>query len=152
MPIHLTTQHIAAINAHGEETFPHECCGFMLGKLAGDDDATVAKLVRAENTRHDSLRNRFEIDPGEFMRTDKAARAEKLDIVGFYHSHPDAPARPSEYDRERAWPGYCYVITSIISGKAADLTNWRLAEDRSGFIKDEIVTETVNEIATEEHN
>ena len=93
----------------------------------------------AANTRQDSPRNRFEIDPGEMVRVDRAARAEGLSVVGFYHSHPDAPARPSEFDREHAWPGYCYVIVSVAAGQPREMRNWLLRDDHTQFDEDAIL-------------
>jgi proteasome lid subunit RPN8/RPN11 len=138
--IELTQEHRAAIEAHGQETFPNECCGFMLGTLNGDDRG-VAELMRAANDREDEAKyNRFLITPEAFMRGEKAARMKGLDIVGFYHSHPNAPARPSQYDLDHAWPVYSYVIVSIQDGTAADMTSWRLKEDRSAFDPEDIRT------------
>ena len=132
MSLQTTPEHEAAIRAHAARDYPHECCGFLIGTSDGEA-VTLARVVPAANTRDDSPRNRFEIDPGELVKTDRAARAEGMDVVGFYHSHPDAPAIPSEFDREHAWPGYCYVIVSVRGG-------W--PEDRSGFLEDRIeVTE-----------
>ncbi len=132
------------MRAHGARDYPHECCGFLVGRLAppelGAGGVLVARIVPAANTREDSPRNRFEIDPGELVRTDRAARAEGMGVVGFYHSHPDAPAQPSNFDREHAWPGYCYVIVSVRQGGPQEMRNWRLREDRSGFDEDAIHT------------
>ena len=125
------------MRSHAAADYPHECCGFLVG-MSNGDAVTLARTVPAANTRDDSPRNRFEIDPGEMVRTDRAARAEGLGVVGFYHSHPDAPAVPSEFDREHAWPGYCYVIVSVRGGEPVDVRNWRLREDRSGFDEDEM--------------
>ena len=137
MPLHLTPEHDDAIRAHAVRDYPHECCGFLVGKSEGDT-VTVARVVPAANTRDDSPRNRFEIDPGELVKTDRAARAEGLGVVGFYHSHPDAPAQPSEFDREHAWPGYCYVIVSVRQGFPREMRDWLLRDDRSGFDEDPI--------------
>ena len=115
MPLQITAEHNASIHAHGARDYPHECCGFLVGRAEGDV-VTVARTVPAANTRNDSPRNRFEIDPGELVKTDRAARAEGMGVVGFYHSHPDASAQPSNFDREHAWAGYCYVIVSVRQG------------------------------------
>lgn len=138
MPLQLTAQHNQEIRAHGAEDYPNECCGFLVGRTDGED-VLVLRTVRAVNLREDSPRNRFEIDPGDMVKTDKAARRDGLGVVGFYHSHPDAPARPSEFDREHAWPGYCYVIVSVQNGLPKEMQNWRLAEDGKTFTEDEIV-------------
>ena len=147
MPLQLTTEHGDAIRAHGAEDYPNECCGFLVGRTDGET-VTVTRTVRAANLRDDSPRNRFEIDPGDFVKTDRAARADGLGVIGFYHSHPDAPAKPSEFDREHAWAGYCYVIVSVQAKQPRELRNWRLAEDHSHFEEDEIEEDEI--VRTEE--
>ena len=132
MPLQLTTQHDEAIRAHAAQDYPHECCGFLVGQADGET-VMVIRTVPAANLRDDSPRNRFEIDPGDLVKTDRAARAEGLGVVGFYHSHPDAPARPSEFDREHAWAGYCYVIVSVQAGLPREMRSWRLREDHQAF-------------------
>lgn len=144
MPLQLTAQHDQAIRDHAAQDYPHECCGFLVGRANGEI-VTVVRTVGATNLRDDSPRNRFEIDPGDLVKTDRAARAEGLGVVGFYHSHPDAPARPSEFDREHAWPGYCYVIVSVQAGQPKEIWNWLLREDRQAFTEDEItITEEIS--------
>ena len=137
MPLLVTDKHNDAIRAHGAQDYPNECCGFLVGKADGDA-VTVTRTVPAANTREDSPRNRFEIDPGELVKTDRAARADGLGVIGFYHSHPDAPAEPSNFDREHAWPGYCYVIVSVRAGQPQEMRNWLLRDDRTSFDEDAI--------------
>ena len=111
-----------ALRAHGEETYPHECCGVLLGKNEGGNNR-VRGLVRAGNTRTDSAHNRYNIAPEELVKIQRQARKLGLDIVGFYHSHPDHPAQWSKTDfAEAHWLGCSYIITSVEQGKAA-LTN-----------------------------
>ena len=118
----LSYQDYEALRAHGEETYPHECCGVMLGH-AREDGNEVVEIVRAGNTRTDSAHNRYNIDPAELIRIQRQARKSDLDIVGFYHSHPDHPAMWSSTDfAEAHWLGCSYVITRIAQGKA-DVTN-----------------------------
>ncbi len=138
MPLQMTTEHDQTVRAHAAADYPNECCGFLVGRADGES-ATVTRTVPAANLRDDSPRNRFEIDPGDFVKTDRAARADGLGVVGFYHSHPDAPARPSEFDREHAWPGYCYVIVSVVGGSPKEMRNWTLADAGSRFDEDPIV-------------
>lgn len=139
MAIKLTKEQRDAIEAHGEETFPNECCGFILGKASGDD-RDVQELLRADNDREeDAQYNRFLITPEAYMKGDKAARAKGLDVIGFYHSHPNAPARPSQYDLDHAWPWYSYVIVSIQDKVADAMTSWVLSEDRGAFSEESIV-------------
>jgi len=113
-----------AVRAHGEETYPHECCGILLGKMDIEkNEREVKVVVRAGNTRLDALHNRYNIDPRELIAAQKQARQAGLDIVGFYHSHPDHPPRWSQTDLAEAhWIGCSYVITSVVKGKA-DVTN-----------------------------
>jgi proteasome lid subunit RPN8/RPN11 len=113
-----------SIRRHGEESYPHECCGVLLGTIDVDNDERAVKIVvRAGNTRLDSLHNRYNIDPKELIAAQKQARQAGLDVVGFYHSHPDHPPRWSQTDLAEAhWIGCSYVITSVVKGKA-DVTN-----------------------------
>ncbi len=112
----------ASLRQHGEETYPHECCGVLLGTLDGDT-RTVTSIVRAGNTCTDSPHNRYHIDPKELVRIQRQGRERGEDIVGFYHSHPDHPALWSTTDLAEAhWIGCSYVITSVEKGKAV-LTN-----------------------------
>ena len=112
-----------ALRAHGEETYPHECCGVLLGKSESGTGNHVSQLVRAGNTRTDSAHNRYNIAPQELVKIQRQARGLGLDIVGFYHSHPDHPAQWSPTDfAEAHWLGCSYIITSVEKGKAV-LTN-----------------------------
>ena len=112
-----------ALRAHGEETYPNECCGVLLGKSVAGEGNHVREIVRAGNTRTDSAHNRYHIAPQELVKIQRQARTLGLDIVGFYHSHPDHPAQWSPTDfAEAHWLGCSYIITSVERGKAA-LTN-----------------------------
>ena len=116
-----------AIRQHGEETYPHECCGVLLGR-SGEDSRTVEKTVRCGNTRSDSPHNRYHIAPQELVRIQRQAREAGLEIVGFYHSHPDHPARWSQTDLAEAhWIGCSYVITSVEKGKAVATNSFELS-------------------------
>ncbi|MDR3745041.1 MAG: M67 family metallopeptidase [Acidobacteriaceae bacterium] len=111
-----------ALRAHGEETYPHECCGVLLGKAAPESNQ-VCEIVRAGNTRTDSAHNRYNIAPEDLIRIQRQSRKKGLEIIGFYHSHPDHPAQWSPTDfAEAHWIGCSYVITAIAQGKAA-ITN-----------------------------
>ena len=138
-----------AIRGHGRETYPHECCGALLGRDGVDGDSAtpggvqlpvreIAALFPLVNRRDDSPHNRFSVTAEDVRDAEKAAREKKLDVMGWYHSHPDHPARPSQYDREHAWPWYSYVIVSVASGKPAEMTSWRLSDDRSDYASEEI--------------
>lgn len=116
----------AAIRQHGEETYPHECCGVLLGQM-GEDARVVTSTVRCGNTRNDSPHNRYHIDPKELVRIQREGRERGEDIVGFYHSHPDHPARWSQTDfAEAHWIGCSYVITSVEKGRAAITNSFEL--------------------------
>ena len=116
-----------AIREHGEETYPHECCGVLLGQLDGDV-RWVSSVARCGNTRTDSPQNRYHIDPRELVRVQREGRERGEDIIGFYHSHPDHPARWSSTDLAEAhWFGCSYVITSVAKGKAAVTNSFELS-------------------------
>lgn len=132
------------IRRHGEETYPYECCGALLGRVEGDTRMVSAK-VRCRNMRADSASDRYEIDPAEAVRIQRDARTRGLDIIGFYHSHPDHPAYWSPTDLAEAyWLGCSYVITSIENGQAQLTRSFALAgrtvEDKA-FVEEELVTE-----------
>ena len=126
------------IRDHGTRDYPHECCGAMLGTDTGAG-RKVRSLFPLVNRRDDSPRNRFSITPEDFRAAERAAAERGLDLIGWYHSHPDHPARPSEFDREHAWPWYSYVIVSVAAGAPQDLTSWLLQDDRSRFEQEEVV-------------
>ncbi len=137
------------LRVHGEETYPHECCGVLLGH-ATESGNVVESAVRAGNTRTDSAHNRYNIAPGELIRIQREARVHGWDIVGFYHSHPDHPAQWSKTDfAEAHWLGCSYVITAVEGGKAAQTNSFRLAgttEDDKQF-QDEPIRVQVPEAA-----
>jgi proteasome lid subunit RPN8/RPN11 len=120
------------IHAHGVETYPHECCGALLGR-DGDGSREIVELLPLENRRNDSPRNRFEVTADDVRLAEETAREKHIDLLGWYHSHPDAPARPSEFDREHAWPWYSYIIVSVQHREPRDTTCWRLRDDRSAY-------------------
>ena len=126
------------IRDHSARDYPHECCGAMLGIDTGAG-RQVRSLFPLVNRRDDSPRNRFSITPEDFRAAERAAAERGLDLIGWYHSHPDHPARPSEFDREHAWPWYSYVIVSVAAGAPQDLTSWLLQDDRSRFEQEEVV-------------
>ncbi len=122
-----------AIRTHGQATYPEECCGFLLGHATPGGNR-VRALHRVPNRHADNRTRRFVITPEDFRAADRDARARGFDIVGIYHSHPDHPARPSATDlAEATFPGYTYVIVSVLQGVAAALTAWSLAPDRTRF-------------------
>lgn len=124
------------IRSHGAETFPFECCGALLGRES--EAREVLGLFPLVNRRDDSPRNRFAVTADDVRDAEKAARERGLDVIGWYHSHPDHPARPSEFDREHAWPWYSYVIVSVMGGAPAEMTSWRLNDDRLAYSPESI--------------
>jgi proteasome lid subunit RPN8/RPN11 len=127
------------MRAHGEETYPYECCGALLGRDAADEGLReVLDVFPLVNRRDDSPRNRFSLSPRDVIAAEREASVRGLDVVGWYHSHPDHPAKPSEYDREHAWPWYSYIILSVVQGTAAEMRSWRLREDRTAYDQEEI--------------
>jgi len=134
MSLRLKSADLVAIHRHGEATYPEECCGVMIGPVGDDGDVRIEELIAAENEREDESRhNRFLISPRALLQAQRSARERGLEIVGYYHSHPDHPARPSDFDRDHAWPGVSYLIVSVVEGKAVDTRSWRLTDDRSAF-------------------
>ncbi len=117
------------IRAHGEETYPHECCGALLGSLT-PEGWSIEVSIKAGNTRTDSAHNRYQISPAELVKIERESRRQGLSIAGFYHSHPDHPAQWSQTDLAEAhWLGCSYVITAVAKGKAAATNSFRLAGD-----------------------
>jgi proteasome lid subunit RPN8/RPN11 len=131
-----------AFRRHGEETYPYECCGVLLGRFEDDGTRTVTSIARCGNTRTDSAHNRYNIDPRELVRIQREGRERGEDIVGFYHSHPDHPAQWSPTDfAEAHWIGCSYVITSVDKGKAAATNSFELAgsdESDKRFVNEKI--------------
>jgi proteasome lid subunit RPN8/RPN11 len=127
------------IRREGEIAYPNECCGILLGRIADDNSRVVEGLIPIENAREAGEQyHRFRIEPEDLMKAELAARKRKLDVLGFYHSHPDHPAKPSDYDKEHALPYYSYIITAVDKGKAGDFTSWELKTDRSEFVREHI--------------
>jgi proteasome lid subunit RPN8/RPN11 len=117
-----------ALRQHGEETYPHECCGVLLGHFNDDGTKTVSRAARCGNTREDSPHNRYNIDPRDLIRIQHEGRERGEDIVGFYHSHPDHPAQWSSTDLAEAhWFGCSYVITSVEKSGATETNSFELA-------------------------
>ena len=137
--VRLNEELAGRMRAHAAETFPNECCGALLGR----EDANgreVVEVLPLVNRRDDSPRNRFAITPDDFRAAERAAKERGLALVGWYHSHPDHAARPSDYDRQHAWPWYTYIIVGVERGEPKLMTSWRLADDRAWFVPEEIQT------------
>jgi len=137
--IYLTEDHKKEIEKHGERDYPHECGGLLVGHFAADGTKSVVELLPMENASAEETRhNRVLILPKDVMRAERYAREKKLDVVGYYHSHPDDRAFPSQFDLDHALPVWSYIIVSVLEGKAADLRSWQMENDRSKFNVEEI--------------
>ena len=117
-----------AIRHHGEETYPHECCGALVGT-----GGRVSEIVALPNTTEEGPRRRFLVRPSDYRLAESRATELGGELLGFYHSHPDHPARPSQYDLDHAWPTFAYIIVAVAAGAAQDMTVWFLKDDRSIF-------------------
>ena len=137
--LHLSKDVLTQIHAHGEQAYPEEGAGFLLG----DDGAErlVKKILPLSNSREDTARhNRYLITPEDYLKAELEAGRLRLNLIGVFHSHPDHPNHPSEFDRDWAQPFFSYIITSVDLGKAIESRSWRLLEDRSQFVEEKIQT------------
>lgn len=128
-----------SIVQHGEGGYPNEVCGILLGKDI-DGRRVIRLTMPIENSfEQDEQYHRFLITPADMFRAERLARHDRLDVLGVYHSHPNAPAQPSEYDRDHAaWTTWSYVIVSVREGNAAELRAWKLRDDRSAYDEEEV--------------
>lgn len=127
-----------AIEKHGEQTYPFECCGFLLGNADGEG-REVSEIFQQENQKESGQETRYLIRPEAYKAAESYAKEKGLELVGIYHSHPDHPSRPSQYDLEHAWPWYAYLILAVHSGKAGSLDAWEMRDDRSAFDESELI-------------
>lgn len=118
----------AEIRRHAAETYPNECCGALIAA-----DGAIVEAYRLPNTTAEGARRRFLVAPDDYRLAEQRARERRGQLAGFYHSHPDHPAVPSQTDLAQAWPNLTYVIVAVSGGAPGDLKSWRLLEDRSGF-------------------
>jgi proteasome lid subunit RPN8/RPN11 len=133
MALRLIAQVDAAIRAHGAETYPNECCGALIGR-----DGVITETLALPNMTDEGPRTRFRVTPKDYREAERRAGDAGGELLGFYHSHPDHPARPSQYDLDHAWPCFSYVIVSVREGVSGDMTSWRLREDRSAFDQEDL--------------
>lgn len=133
MALHLDAGVGDSIRQHGVETYPNECCGALYGR-----EGVVSQTFALPNTTEEGPRRRFLVRPQDYREAEARATALGAELLGFYHSHPDHPARPSQYDLDHAWPTFAYPIVAVASGRAGDLTVWWLKEDRSSFEEGEL--------------
>jgi proteasome lid subunit RPN8/RPN11 len=135
MALRMTPAHDESIRRLGEEGYPHEVCGLLLGRVDSGGDRVVTEIYPLVNERDDSRENRYFVSGLSMLRAERHATNSGLDVVGYYHSHPNAPARPSGYDLDHAtWPNISYPIVSVMEGKAVAIASWELDDDRSKFV------------------
>ena len=127
-PLTITPWVDTAIRRHGQDTYPHECCGALVGR-----SGCVTGIVALPNTTEEGPRRRFLVRPSDYQMADRRASELGGELLGFYHSHPDHPAQPSQYDLDHAWPTFAYIIVAVAAGVAGDMTVWYLKDDRSRF-------------------
>jgi proteasome lid subunit RPN8/RPN11 len=139
VPLKIGRGDVDHIHEHARELYPEECAGAMVG-MSLDGMKIVVDVWRAENTHEDERSRRFLIEPLKIKEFEERAAERDMDVLGFYHSHPDHPAEPSQYDREHAWPFYSYVIASVGENGVEDLRSWVLRDDRSGYEEEPIVS------------
>ncbi len=160
MSVHVDPHVAATIRQHAASAYPYECCGALIG-TAGSDGVSITEALRLTNITgasgterpgeagasgaslseprsrrapiEEGPRRRFRVSPDDYRQSEARARALGAELIGFYHSHPDHPAVPSQYDLDHAWPNFSYVIVSVTSGAPGDLRSWRLRPDRSAF-------------------
>jgi len=138
MELFITKDLLEKIHAHGESSYPEEGAGLLLGGANGNS-RIVESILKLTNAREESARhNRYLITPQDMMEGERQAMRLGLDIIGVFHSHPDHPNRPSDFDKEWAMPWFSYIITSVQNGKAIESRSWRLTEDRDVFTEEKI--------------
>ena len=139
MIMEIDEQVLKEIQAHGEQAYPEEGAGLLLGSQDGERNRVVA-LVKLPNSREAAARrNRYLLTAEDYLRGEEEADRRGLEVLGVFHSHPDHPNQPSEFDREWAWPALSYLITSVASGRAGESRSWRLAGDRDGFLEERLI-------------
>ena len=136
LPLVLRAEADTSIRRHGRESYPHECCGALIGR-----DGVVIEALALPNTTAEGPRRRFLVRPADYRAAERRATELGGELLGFYHSHPDGPARPSQYDLDHAWPVFAYVIVSVDGGEPRALTSWRLRKDRSAFDEESVAVE-----------
>jgi proteasome lid subunit RPN8/RPN11 len=137
MALTLSAEAQAAIKDHGRDTYPNECCGALIGR-----DGLVSEAFALPNATEEGPRRRFLVRPADYRAAEARATSMSQELLGFYHSHPDHPARPSQYDLDHAWPSFSYIIVAVGNGEPGDLRSWRLRADRSQFDEEEITGST----------
>ncbi len=127
----------AGIRRHGRDAYPHECCGALIGR-----DGLVTEALALPNATAEGPRRRFLVRPVDYRAAERRAAEREGELLGFYHSHPDGAARPSQVDLDHAWPAFAYLIVAVAKGEPGLMTSWRLRDDRSRFDEEAVVIET----------
>ena len=135
--IRIKEEFLERIFEHCKEGYPHEVCGILIGKCDGDNKE-VFDVVRANNLNSERAHDRYELDPKVLLKAEREGGKRGLEVIGFYHSHPDHPDAPSEHDRERAWPIYSYMIVSVMKGTDVSFRSWVLNGDTEKFEEEKI--------------
>jgi len=143
----ITGDLIERIRRHGEKTYNEECCGALFG-ISHDNNREIKDIHEFENEKTENRHNRFLITPVQYNYAEKSARENKMELLGFYHSHPDHPAVPSQFDLDHALPWFSYIIVSVNNARAENIFAWQLKDDRSGFEQQEIRVTLNSEVTT----
>ncbi len=145
MMLFLSQEILKRIHQHGEQAYPEEGAGLLLGETKGNEQQ-VREIVTLTNEREgDARHNRYQLSPQDYLMGEQLADRMGLDVLGVFHSHPDHPNQPSEFDRQWAWPNFSYLITSVVQGVAVESRSWRLNEDRASFSEEKVeVIEQIN--------
>ena len=141
----LSQEILTRIHRHCEQAYPEEGAGLLLGETKGNEQQ-VSEIVSLTNEREeDARRNRYQLSPQDYLMGEELAERMGLDVLGVFHSHPDHPNQPSEFDRQWAWPNFSYLITSVVQGVAVESRSWRLNEDRANFSEEKVeIIEQIN--------
>ena len=136
--ITLSEQQVASIEAHAERTYPNECGGMLLGSFGNDGRKTVTEVFPLENASTENQQNRVLLLPKDVLRAERHARETRVDVIGYYHSHPEDEAVQSQYDLDHSLPVWSYIIVSVREVKAVDIRSWQMEDDRSRFNEEQI--------------
>lgn len=141
MSLHITREILERIHLHGEQAYPEEGAGLLLGDLTGAQPR-VKEILPLTNAREEGARyNRYQLTPQDYLQGEQLAEELGLSVLGVFHSHPDHPSSPSDFDRQWAWPNFSYLITSVMDGRASQSRSWRLKEDRTAFSEEHLAVE-----------
>ena len=139
MELAISSEHLSVITEHCQRAYPSEGCGILLGMAEHGSKTVVDVLPTGNASKEANQHNRYLIPPESLLEGDLQAEEQGLEVIGYFHSHPDHPALPSEFDREHAWPWYSYMIMSVRGGRAVASRSWQLRQDRSGFEEEAII-------------